>query len=143
MTGAKIKPARIPTSADIATRRRENFAAQLRSALENAEYDGQMAIVEELSEEFDSAEVAAAALQMLWQLQHASGDDSGEELSSASGQTEGGMTRLQLGLGRQDGLRVGELVGLIANKCGISGRAIGTIDFVRSHDTSRSTHGRS
>jgi ATP-dependent RNA helicase DeaD len=130
MIGAKIKPARIPTPADIAARRRENFAEQLRNALEAGEYDGQLAVVEELSEEFDTAEIAAAALQMLWQIRHATGDDSGNELAADGEQPESGMTRLQLGLGRQDGLRVGELVGLIANQCNISGRAIGTIDIL-------------
>ena len=130
MTGAKIKPARIPTSADIATRRRENFANQLRNSLEASEYEAQMSIVEELSDSFDSSQIAAAALQMLWQLQHASNDDSGEELSSGSGQPEGGMTRLQLGLGRQDGLRVGDLVGLISKECGLNARAVGTIELL-------------
>ncbi len=130
MTGAKIKPARIPTSADIATRRRENFANQLRTALEANEYQSQMSVVEELSDSFDSTEIAAAALQLLWQLQHAGNDDSGEELSSASGRPEGGMTRLQLGLGRQDGLRVGDLVGLISKECGLNARAIGTIELL-------------
>ncbi len=130
MIGAKIKPARIPTPADIAARRRENFAGQLRNALESDEHEAQLSVVEELSEEFDTTEIAAAALQMLWQMQHATSDDSGEELSGGGEQPESGMTRLQLGLGRQDGLRVGELVGLIANQCGISGRAIGTIDIL-------------
>ncbi len=130
MTGAKIKPARIPTSADIAARRRENFADGLRTALEASEYEAQLSIVEELSEEFDTAEIAAAALQMLWQLQHNAPDDSGEELSAGGEQPENGMTRLQLGIGRQDGLRVGELVGLISKECGLNARSIGTIELL-------------
>lgn len=130
MIGAKIKPARIPTPADIAARRRENFAGQLRNALESDEHEAQLSVVEELSEEFDTTEIAAAALQMLWQLQHATNDDSGEELSGGGEQPESGMTRLQLGLGRQDGLRVGELVGLISKECGLNARSIGTIDML-------------
>ena len=39
------------------------------------------------------------------------------------------MTRLYVGIGRQGGLRPGDLVGAIANEAGLDARAIGAIDI--------------
>ena len=41
-----------------------------------------------------------------------------------------GMTRLFVPLGRQDGLRPGELVAVLANKVGLVGKQIGAIDIL-------------
>lgn len=129
MTGVQMKMARIPTAADIAARRREAFKDALREALEAGEFESQLEAVEELSEEFDSSEIAAAALQMLWQSRHTEESADGDFAADCE-QPETGMTRIFVGLGRQDGLRPGELVSVIANQCGISGRAIGAIDIL-------------
>jgi ATP-dependent RNA helicase DeaD len=40
------------------------------------------------------------------------------------------MTQLFIGMGRQDGLRPGDLVGAIANEVGLPGKAIGAIDIL-------------
>jgi ATP-dependent RNA helicase DeaD len=130
MIGATIKPARIPTAADIAARRRDLFQDSLRETLAAGAFDGHLATVEALSEEFDTTEIAAAALQMLWQSQHSGPAEAAEELNADSEQPEVGMTRLFVGLGRQDGLRPGDLVGAISNEAGLPGKAIGAIDIL-------------
>ncbi len=130
MTGAVIKPARIPTAADIAARRRDLFQESLRETLAARGFDGHLAAVEALSEEYDPTEIAAAALQMLWLSQHSGPADAEEELNAASEQPEVGMARLFIGLGRQDGLRPGDLVGAISNEAGLTGRSIGAIDIL-------------
>ncbi len=130
MTGAVIRPARIPTAADIAARRRDLFQESLRETLAARSFDGHLAAVEALSEEYDPAEIAAAALQMLWANQHSGPADAEEELNAASEQPEVGMARLFIGLGRQDGLRPGDLVGAISNEAGLTGRSIGAIDIL-------------
>jgi ATP-dependent RNA helicase DeaD len=134
MIGATIKPARIPTIADIAARRRELFRDSLREALEAGEFDGHLETVSELADDYDPAEIAAAALHMLWQAQHGAPDqraeEMAEELAVASEPPEQGMARLFVGLGRQDGLRPADLVGSIANEAGINGRSIGAIDIL-------------
>lgn len=130
MTGAVIKPARIPTAADIAARRRDLFQESLRETLTARNFDGHLAAVEALSEEYAPAEIAAAALQMLWASLHSGPVDAEEELNAASEQPEVGMARLFIGLGRQDGLRPGDLVGAISNEAGLTGRAIGAIDIL-------------
>ena len=130
MTGAVIKPARIPTAADIAARRRDLFQESLRETLAARNFDGHLAAVEALSEEYDPGEIAAAALQMLWASQHSGPAEAEEELNAASEQPEVGMARLFIGLGRQDGLRPGDLVGAISNEAGLTGRSIGAIDIL-------------
>jgi ATP-dependent RNA helicase DeaD len=130
MIGAAIKPARMPTAADIAARRRDVFKESLRDTLESQSFDGHLSIVEELAEEFDAAEIAAAALQMLWQNQHSTSAEMMEEVAADGERAEAGMTRLFVGLGRQDGLHPGALVGAITNEAGIAARSIGAIDIL-------------
>ncbi|HEX2644514.1 MAG TPA: helicase-related protein, partial [Thermoanaerobaculia bacterium] len=134
MIGAPIRPARIPTIADIAARRRDVFKEALRETLEAGAFDGHLQTVSELSDDHDPAEIAAAALHMLWQLQHGGPDqragEMAEELAASSEPPEQGMARIFVGLGRQDGLRPADLVGSIANEAGIAGRSIGAIDIL-------------
>ncbi len=86
MIGARIRPARIPTAADIAARRREMFKDALRDTIESGDLDGHLATVEELAAEYDVAEVAAAALQILWESwQGSSAEDAGRETEDRSG----------------------------------------------------------
>ena len=132
MTGAQITPARIPTVADIQTRRRTAFRDNVRERLAKGDSDGQIATVESLSAEYDPAEIAAVALQMLWEATNSGvkGGDADEEIAAEGGQPEAGMTRLFVGLGRQDGLRPGDLVGAIAGECGLTGKSVGAIDIL-------------
>lgn len=130
LIGSKIKPARIPTAADIASRRRDEFKEALRETLVARQFDGHLAAVEDLQEEFDPAEIAAAALQMLWQTRHSDAAPSTEEVDQDFEQPETGMTRIFIGMGRQDGLRPGDIVGAIAGEAGLSGKSIGVIDVL-------------
>ena len=128
--GSIIKPARIPTAADIAERRRALFQESLREVLRAGEFESQLATVSELSEEFESTEIAAAALHMLWQSQHTAKSEVAEEMAHDFEQPELGMTRIFVGMGRSDGLRPGDLVGAITNEAGLTGKMIGVIDIL-------------
>jgi ATP-dependent RNA helicase DeaD len=130
MIGAKIKPMRMPTAADIAARRRALFTDALRERLQAGAYDGHLETVEALAEEYDPAEVAAAALQMVWETWGGTPQETRQEIAAAGEQPEPGMMRLCVGMGRQDGLRPGDLVGAIANEAGLTGKAIGAIDIL-------------
>lgn len=130
MIGSTIKPARIPTAADIVARRQEVFQDTLRETLAAGEYSNFLASVNQLADEFDTTEIAAAALHMLWQSQHSAAANVAEEMAHDGEQPELGMSRLFIGMGRQDGLRPGDLVGAITNEAGINGQAIGVIDIL-------------
>ncbi|MBW3636890.1 MAG: DbpA RNA binding domain-containing protein, partial [Armatimonadetes bacterium] len=129
MIGARIQPVRLPSAADIAARRRDRFKDSLHAALEAGDFEGHMATVEALTTQFDASEVAAAAIAMLWKNQHPDAGDA-QEIEADGEQPELGMTRLFVGLGRQDNLRPGDLVGAISNQTGLSGRDIGAIDIL-------------
>jgi ATP-dependent RNA helicase DeaD len=129
MIGAKIRPVRIPTASDIAARRRDKFRATLVDTLAAGTFEAFVETVEGLSSDHSSTDIAAAALQMLWQSQE-NGQFTVEEEIAAGEQPEAGMTRLFVGLGRQDGLRPGDLVGAITNEANISGKSIGAIDIL-------------
>lgn len=129
MTGVKMKLERIPTSADIAARRRDVFKDALCEVLRSDEYESELETVADLSEEFGTADIAAAALHMLWKNQHQV-ESSAADFAADHEQPETGMTRIFIGLGKQDGLRPGELVATIAGKCDIPGKSIGTIDIM-------------
>ena len=129
---APIKPARVPSAADIAARRREIFKTNLRETLNGGNFDGYLNTVQELAGEgqFDASQIAAASLQMLWQLQKGASDYDVTEADVEVERTETGMARLFLQIGRADGIRPGDIVGAIANEAGLSGNAIGTIDIM-------------
>jgi ATP-dependent RNA helicase DeaD len=131
MIGSKIEPARIPTVADIATRRREAFVESLRETLTAREFESMLPAVGELAENFDALEVAAAALHMLWNERHQGVQQESEEETYADfEQPETGMVRIFVGMGRQDGLRPGDLVGAITNESGLNGKQIGVIEIL-------------
>src|SRR5579871_1383177 len=129
---APIRPARVPSSADIAHRRREMFKDNLRQTIRESSSDGFLMTVEELMEEgeYDASQIAAAALQMLWQTQKGAADYDIAQVNVENERTETGMTRLFLQIGRQDGIRPGDIVGAIANEAGVPGNAIGAIDIM-------------
>jgi ATP-dependent RNA helicase DeaD len=129
MIGAKIKPVRIPTSADIAARRREQFLTSLQENLAEGTSNAFVETVESLTSEYAAIDIAATALQMLWKSQDM-GQFSVEEQIAAGEHPEVGMTRLFIGSGRQDGLRPGDIVGAITNEANISGKTIGAIDIL-------------
>jgi ATP-dependent RNA helicase DeaD len=127
--GTRIQPARIPTAADIAARRREVFRDAIREKLEANDFEAQLPTVEDLLEEFDATAVAAAALAMLWQMHHSDAD--GESQAEADfEQPELGMNRIFMSIGRQDGLRPGDVVGAIVGETGLSAKSIGVIDIL-------------
>ncbi|MCC7435361.1 MAG: DEAD/DEAH box helicase [Methanoregulaceae archaeon] len=131
MIGSRIEPARMPTVADIASRRRAAFVDSLREALDAKEFDALLPSVAELAEEYDALEVAAAAMHLLWKERHQVEHVETEEESFADfGQPEMGMIRIYVGMGRQDGLRPGDLVGCITNEAGLIGKQIGVIDIL-------------
>jgi ATP-dependent RNA helicase DeaD len=131
LIGSPIEPARIPTIDDIAAQRRKAFVERLRDSLNEREFDSMLPCVGELAEEFDPHQVAAAALYMLWKELHQSAPPADEEdVFAEFEQPEMGMVRIFVGMGRQDGLRPGDLVGAISNEAGLPGREIGVIEVL-------------
>lgn len=128
--GVQMTPARVPTAADVAVRRRELFREGLVEALDAGEFDGMLELVQNIGGEYDISEVAAAALHLLWKERNGGPMVTEDEIAIDGGQPEQGMTRLFVAMGRQDGLRPGDLVGAIAHEAGLNGKQIGAIDIL-------------
>ena len=109
-------------------------------------------LVTELADEFDLAEIAAAAAKMVSEAERplteiveptptrTASDRERSERSADKGPSRGpargagrgnehGMLRLVINLGREAGIRPGDIVGAIANEADIPGNTIGAIDI--------------
>lgn len=139
VTGAPIQRMRLPTIADVIARRRESFKDTLREIL--TEQDGlqpYVVMAEELGEEYDPVELAAAAFKLLLaepeEIEETIQPIEEEPMERRGGRQRGfgpeqGMSRLFLNIGREERVRPADIVGAIANEAGVPGRAIGAIDL--------------
>ncbi|MCS6801791.1 MAG: DEAD/DEAH box helicase [Chloroflexota bacterium] len=125
--GRKIAPMRLPTAADVIARRVDAFEETLRRTLKEANYEPYLLLVERLSEEFSIAEIAAAAAKLAVEAERPLPVDLPP--LEAAVESEPGMVRLFLDVGRRAGVRPGDIVGAIANEADIPGREIGAIDI--------------
>ncbi len=125
--GQRIEQRRLPSASDIAARRHERFMDTVRATLVADDLDGYLVMVEELTGEYDPSEIAAAALKLLAATERPAPETSDEESSGSP--TESGMVRLFVGMGRNQRLRPGDLVGAIANEAGLPGKSVGSIDI--------------
>jgi ATP-dependent RNA helicase DeaD len=128
LIGKRIRAARLPSNADVEARRRELLVDQVRAAIEAGGLEQYRIAVEELCEEYDSIDVAAAALKQLANIDRRAELKKGP-VDPGSDSAEDGMTRLFLNVGRNEGVRPADVVGAIAGEAGIPGRTIGAIDL--------------
>ncbi|MCX4472113.1 ATP-dependent RNA helicase DeaD [Micromonospora sp. MW-13] len=149
VTGQRIAIDKIPTAADLRTRRLELTQAALRESLLEDDLDPFRVIVESLSDEFDLVEVALAAVKLAHEAASPGSDDE-EEIPQVAVRPQresrpgyegrggdrrparprtGGTTQVFIGLGRRAGVRPQDLVGAITGETRISGRDIGSIEI--------------
>jgi ATP-dependent RNA helicase DeaD len=154
-SGRRLEVARVPTVADLRTRRLEATRAAIHETLLADDFEQFRAVVESLADEFDVMDVALAAVKLAF-VQGGEGADE-EEIpevveraraprsdrsgrGSASDRVErgrrgaaAGAVRIFIGAGRQAGIRPQDLVGAITNEAGVPGRAIGAIEISERH----------
>ena len=147
-TGRPIATEKLPTVADLRTRRLELTSAALRESLLKDDLDTFRAVVAPLSEEFDLFEVALAAVKLahdssgtaaaeeeLPEVELRPADDRPGRRKATRGDQRrdrpaaGGTTRLFVGTGRAAGVRPQDLVGAITGESYLSGRDIGAIEI--------------
>ena len=147
-TKQRIEVEKIPTIADLRTRRLELTRATLNESLLEDDFEHFRAVVESLAEEYDVMEVALAAVKLAYDSSGAASDEEeipevtqkperyGKDRREPSGRRERrgrtpdrGMTRLFFGIGRSAGVRPQDLVGAIAGESGLAGRDIGAIEI--------------
>jgi len=138
---ARIEPRRLPTLADVAERRRDALKQQVLAVLQAPDdgYSNYLETINDLADEHDAAEVAAAILKLYAEetgrttTPEQQEDDIATFAAAApparGPRGEAGMVRLFINVGRNQGARPQDFVGAIANEAGIPGRAIGAIDI--------------
>jgi ATP-dependent RNA helicase DeaD len=148
VTGQPIAVERVPTIADLRTRRLELTRAALHESLLEDDLSDFRVVVETLAEEFDVMEIALAAVKLAHE---ASGGARSTRRTSPTSRAEGrprrpparpeaaaarprkgrteGMTRIFIGAGRSAGIRPQDLVGAITGESDLTGRQIGAIEI--------------
>jgi ATP-dependent RNA helicase DeaD len=148
VAGAPIAIQTVPTVADLKARRLDLTRAALRESLLGDDLDRFRVVVETLSDEFDLMEVALAAVKLAHEAGGGVEDEQeipqvGFRQDSDRGParpgngrperprrvTGGTAARLFVGVGRDAGIRPGDLVGAITGETGLKGRDIGSIEI--------------
>ncbi|MEZ5179076.1 MAG: DEAD/DEAH box helicase [Acidimicrobiales bacterium] len=145
---------KVPSVADLRTRRMELTRATLEESILEGGLDQFRVVVETLADEYDVMEVALAAVKLAHESSGAAADE--EEIPDVAHRPDRddrgakgrgskkdrpergarpprrpseGMTRLYVAAGRSFGIRPGDLVGAIAGETDLSGRDIGAIEI--------------
>jgi len=145
-TRRKIKVEKVPSVADLRSRRLELTREAIREIIAEEDLDGFRVVVESLADEFDVMEVALAAVKLAHGAGAAPVDD--EDIPEVAQRAEvaprperaeppgrsgrppsQGMVRLFIGAGREAGIRPQDLVGAITGESNLQGRQIGAIDI--------------
>jgi ATP-dependent RNA helicase DeaD len=143
VTKQRITVEKVPTVADLRSRRLELTRAAIEEAIIEDDFDGYRVVVESLADKFDVMEVALAAVKLVHEANGPVADDEdipevvpsgdrpprpakGARPPRASG---AGVTRLFIGAGRSAGIRPQDIVGAIAGETRLSGRDIGAIEI--------------
>ena len=141
ITRQRIPVEKVPTVADLRTRRLESTRAALEESIIDDDLDQFRVIVESLAREFDVMEVALAAVKLAHEAGGAAADEEDIPEPSPRGpapkgdrgparrRAGEGMARVFIGRGRAAGIRPKDLVGAIAGESRLSGRDIGAIEI--------------
>jgi ATP-dependent RNA helicase DeaD len=146
LTKQTIEIAKVPTVADLKTRRLEITRASLREALLADDTEHFRVVVDALSDEFDPMQIAMAAVKLYHQSTEGDAPAEGEGGESPApapakkkakgvdapyglGRAGETMARIFIAAGREAGIRPQDLVGAIANEAGVSGGVIGAIQI--------------
>ncbi|MCY7347536.1 MAG: DEAD/DEAH box helicase [Pyrinomonadaceae bacterium] len=127
-TKQEIKPMKLPTQADVASRRIAVFKERILKTLKDEELDLYLKLIEELAEESgcDMSEIAAASAFL------SAGDKPLEVAVEPKAEylsfSEDNMVRLFVDVGRNHRIGPADIVGAIANEGGVPGKGIGAID---------------
>jgi ATP-dependent RNA helicase DeaD len=145
LTAGRLAPLNLHGPERRAQDREEAVRLELRAVLTRGVPTREIIALEPLLQEFDGTELAAAGLYLLEreraQRRQADANQAtaAKPRPAADGPRAGGgagtdgMTRLFMTIGTRDGVKVGDLMGMIAGEGGIPGDHVGKIDLRESH----------
>jgi ATP-dependent RNA helicase DeaD len=147
--GGTLRPHVLPDVIEASRAKDANLLSQLRRVLDSGGVARELLSLEPLLEDYDGAEVAAAALKLLEQERAAQKTRAAQEqrvaqaepatvvdrAQSAPREHSGSMVSLFVSVGTREGVRPADLVGMITSKAGVAGSDVGRIDIRESHST--------
>lgn len=128
----RIRRQELPSLADISERQAENLKNQLIKLIQGNRLGNYRAIVGELLEEYDSTDVAAAALKFAVEgasVEERPENKEPEELHFGNTGAAVGMVRFFMNIGRIQQIRPQDIIRWIADESGIPGNIIGMINI--------------
>jgi len=142
VAGGRLKPLNLAGPERRARDREEAVRHEPRAVLARGVPPREIISLEPLLEEYDAAELAAAALHILDRERAQRRLSEGAAPADAPARSEraaspaggaGEMTRLFMTIGTRDGVKTGDIVGAIAGESGIPADRIGKVDVRESH----------
>jgi ATP-dependent RNA helicase DeaD len=127
LTKQKIEIGRLPSESDLRQRRMEALKESLRSRVAQGGLEEARGLIQSLAEELDVLDVAAAAILIAGDGAERAPAPAGDEPARAARQNDGALRLLRISVGKEEGIRPGDLVGAIAGEAGISSSLIGAI----------------
>lgn len=119
----------LPTSADILERQREVIKERVVKTIERHRLDGYHSIIADLIDEYDPAEIAAAALKLYLEgyKEHPVEETTNSSLENTGARP--GMVRLFINAGKAQKIRPEDIVRTIASEADIPWKIIGVINI--------------
>lgn len=125
----KIKRKPIPTINDIVEKKKELIGKEIIGNIEKGGLSEYAAIVENLSEEYNSIDVAAALLKMIMSQNETDAFETAQNITDKKAKAEGSMVRMFVNIGKKHGAKPGDILGAISGESGISGDLVGVIEM--------------
>lgn len=126
----KIKRKPVPTVNDIVEKKKEMLGKEVINIIEKGGLSEYANLVEELSEEYSSIDVAAALLKMVMNQNDIDALETAKNIPERKGGSNSNkMVRMFINIGKKHGARPGDILGAISGESGISGDLIGVIDM--------------
>ncbi len=129
-TKGKIKRKPIPTINDIVEKKKELIGKEIITNIEKGGLSEYANIVESLSEQYNSIDVAAALLKMVMSQNETDAFETAKNITERKTKVEGNnMVRMFVNIGKKHGAKPGDILGAISGESGISGDLVGVIDM--------------
>ena len=127
VTKAKIIRKNLPTALNVIERQKESIISRIFTVLDNDKYQEYRTIVDELLEEYNAEDIAAATIKLMQEGTKALVTE--EKPSFANTGAKTGMVRLFMNIGRQQKINPEDIVRTIASEADIAGSLIGLINI--------------
>ncbi|MGO1369857.1 DEAD/DEAH box helicase [Senegalia sp. (in: firmicutes)] len=131
-TKTNIKRLQAPSVNEVEEAKTDKLLNEIKDIIENEKLTKEINYIEKLSEdEYTSIDIAAALLKMsmgrVEEKEQQSNSDSDADFGNTG--AEPGMVRLFINIGKNNRVRVKDILGAIAGETGLSGEVVGKIDM--------------